>query len=118
MGFALGCLGLSLADFSALSPSEFGECCRAWREERESRLRDDWERMRLLATITIQPHVKGKLKPQQLLPLPWDAHEGAEVRRYGGARREARGTRNEEAAPMGAEEQKKRFRELVGKMSL
>lgn len=113
MGFALGCLGLSLADFSALSPSEFGECCRAWHEERESRLRDDWERMRLLATITIQPHVKGKLKPQQLLPLPWDAHEGAEVRRYGGARREERGTRNEEAAPMGAEEQKKRFRELV-----
>lgn len=28
--------------------------------------------MRLLATITIQPHVKGKLTPQKLLPLPWD----------------------------------------------
>ena len=69
--------------------------------------------MRLLAAISIQPHVKGKLKPQQLLPLPWDAHEGAEVRRYGGARREERGTRSGEAAPMSKEAQKKRFRELV-----
>lgn len=28
--------------------------------------------MRLLATISIQPHVKGKITPQKLLPLPWD----------------------------------------------
>lgn len=108
MGFALGCLGLSLADFSALTPSEFGECCRAWHEERESRQKDDWERMRLLATITIQPHVKGKLKPQQLLPLPWDTHPQPLPK--GG---EHRGARNEEAAPMSKEAQRKRFRELV-----
>ena len=28
--------------------------------------------MRLLATIVIQPHVKKKLTPEKLLPLPWD----------------------------------------------
>ena len=31
-----------------------------------------WERMRILASIVIQPHVKGKMKPERLLPLPWD----------------------------------------------
>lgn len=28
--------------------------------------------MRMLATITVQPHVKGKLTPEKLLPLPWE----------------------------------------------
>ena len=28
--------------------------------------------MRMLACITIQPHVKNKLTPQKLLPLSWD----------------------------------------------
>lgn len=31
-----------------------------------------WERMRLLATIAIQPHTKKKITPENLLPLPWD----------------------------------------------
>ena len=26
----------------------------------------------MLATITIQPHVKNRLTPDTLLPLPWD----------------------------------------------
>ena len=28
--------------------------------------------MRMLACITIQPHVKNKLTPQKLLPLSWE----------------------------------------------
>lgn len=28
--------------------------------------------MRLQASIAIQPHVKNRITPQQLLPLPWD----------------------------------------------
>ena len=28
--------------------------------------------MRLLATISIQPHAKKKLTPEDLIPLPWD----------------------------------------------
>ena len=28
--------------------------------------------MRLLATIVIQPHVKNKITPDKLIPLPWD----------------------------------------------
>ena len=34
-------------------------------------MRGDWERMRMNATITIQPHLKWKVTPRQVLPLPW-----------------------------------------------
>lgn len=73
MGFALGVLRLSLDDFCRLSIDEFEAICETATAERESLYKDRWERMRLLATITIQPHVKGRLQPERLLPLPWDA---------------------------------------------
>lgn len=53
-------------------PEEFEEVSRAYAERCEADSRGDWERMRLLAAITIQPHVKGKITPQRLLPLPWE----------------------------------------------
>lgn len=31
-----------------------------------------WERMRMLATITVQPWCKKKLTPSQLLKFPWE----------------------------------------------
>lgn len=34
--------------------------------------RNEWERMRVLAAISIQPHIKKTLTPNKLLPLPWD----------------------------------------------
>ncbi len=68
----MGCLGLSLSDFSALTPAEFRAAADSWARQREADAEDAWERMRLLATVTIQPHIKKRLTPQQLLPLPWD----------------------------------------------
>jgi hypothetical protein len=38
----------------------------------DSIIKGDWERMRLLATISIMPWTKTKVKPEKLLPLPWD----------------------------------------------
>lgn len=38
-----------------------------------------WERMRLHATLTIQPHVKGHLTPMRLLPLPWETNHHNEA---------------------------------------
>jgi len=37
----------------------------------------EWERMRLLATITVQPWSKKKITPSRLLPFPWE-HEKKE----------------------------------------
>ena len=68
----MGVVGLSYDDFCRLEIREFRAVCKAFQEQREADVKNDWERMRLLATIVIQPHVKGKMKPEKLLPLPWD----------------------------------------------
>ena len=72
LGFALGCVRLSLDDFERLTPEEFSSICKAYREQCESDYKDNWERMRMQAAITIQPHIKSKLTPQKLLPFPWE----------------------------------------------
>lgn len=59
-------------DFRLMTPDEFRAVCKAWSEGQENRERGRWERMRLLASIVIQPHVKRRITPERLLPLPWD----------------------------------------------
>lgn len=59
-------------DFCRLTPDEFTAVADAWREHDDLLRREEWERMRLLATITIQPHVRRKLKASELLPFPWE----------------------------------------------
>jgi hypothetical protein len=65
-------VGLSLDDFCRLTPDEFYECSKACHDQFEMLQQAEWERMRMLATITIQPHVKNKLTPAALLPFPWE----------------------------------------------
>lgn len=72
LDFALGVVGLKLHDFCHLTPNEWQAVAEAHTTHAEQRMHDDWERMRLLATISIQPHVKNKVTPTRLLPLPWD----------------------------------------------
>ena len=54
--------------------NEFAAVYKAYAEQRDTDFKDEWARMRLLATITIQPHLaKGKkVTPEKLLPFPWD----------------------------------------------
>ena len=51
--------------------------------------------MRLLATMTIQPHVKSRLKADKLLPLPWD------------------GPKKPKTEVVGKEEARKRFEKMI-----
>lgn len=78
MGYALGVVGMRLADFCQLSPDEFSAVCGAFSSRQEARREEEWEMMRLHASISVQPHVTKRLTPQQLLPLPWD-RRAAEV---------------------------------------
>ena len=59
-------------DFVRLTLDEFDAVYRAYADYRVATYRSEWERMRLLATISISPHVKRAPTPQRLLPLPWD----------------------------------------------
>ena len=72
---AVGCIGMPLGEFSKLYFEEFESICKAWGEMNDAQERDAWERTRILATICIQPHVKKKITPRQLLPLPWDKEQ-------------------------------------------
>ena len=45
--------------FCRLSPDEFRHVC-------EALYQDGWARMRMLATITVQPHVRKRLTPEAL----------------------------------------------------
>lgn len=69
---AVGCIGMSVPDFEHATPGEFTAILAQWREHNERREQAEWERMRLLATMVMQPHCKGRLKPEKILPLPWD----------------------------------------------
>ena len=99
LGFALGCVRLSYDDFCRCTPEEFGSICKAYQDQREVDYKDRWERMRMLATIAIQPHLKHKITSKKLLPFPW----------------EEKGKKKAEAPKVSAEEARKRFERLVSR---
>lgn len=74
LGVALGCMGLSYDDFCRMDFAEFSAVWEAYATERDAAYKDRWQRMRLLASITIQPHLdrRHRLTPERLLPFPWD----------------------------------------------
>ena len=63
---------MSHDDFCKCYFVEFESIIKAWHEMLDGRNHDSWERTRMLASICIQPHVKRRITPRQLLPLPWD----------------------------------------------
>lgn len=82
-------------DFCRLTPDQFGECCKAWNEVQNQRDRQEWERVRILATLTVQPHTKKRLIPKKVMPFPWDSEPKSE------------------APQMNREDSKKRFERLM-----
>lgn len=89
---ALGCIGLSYEDFCGLDYDELAAVMGAWRDMKEQESRSEWERMRVLAAITVQPHCGKRVTPSELVPLPWDENarkhpssghgEGSTVERF------------------------------------
>ena len=101
LGIAVGNIGLSYNDFCALTPEEFSHIYKAYSEERTAQYQDSWERMRMLAAITIQPYAKKGLTPHGLLPFPWEKKKPEHTK----------------AAPaVSKEDALKRFEEVLGKV--
>lgn len=63
---------MSAEDFCRSTPEEFKAVCDAWAQGLADQHRADWERVRTLASIVIQPHCKHKIRPKRMLPFPWD----------------------------------------------
>lgn len=71
---------------------------------RDAEVMNDWERMRLLAAISIQPHIKKKITAQKLVPLPWD-------------RKKEPVARNGEAKKLTVEQHRQRAKELESRFN-
>lgn len=63
---------MSLCDFERLTPDEWRATCQSWHASREEESRERWEQVRWLGTVTVQPHVRKRLSPRDLLHFPWD----------------------------------------------
>ena len=99
----MGCIHLSYDDFCRLTPIEFEHIYKEFRDKQDADYKDDWARMRMLAAIVIQPHLKKKVTPQKLLPFPWE-----------GATKKQR----DKAQELTAAESMKRFEELAKKIEV
>lgn len=55
-----------------MTTDEFVAMQKAYAEKARLMSYDNWDRIRTLAAIVIQPHCKRKITPRQLLPLPGD----------------------------------------------
>jgi len=91
---------LSYDDFCKLYIAEYAAVSKAWYLELEARQQGDWERMRLLATFSLQPHAKKPLTPEKILPLPWDHKKH----------------RKADAPKLDKEQQHERFKELLHRL--
>lgn len=63
---------MSVDDFCGCTFDEFEAIHKTWRELEDNRERSNWERTRILAAISVQPHTRKRITPRQLIPLPWD----------------------------------------------
>jgi hypothetical protein len=61
-----------LADFCVLTPEEWAEVYKSYREMLDEHEKLEWERLRLLCAYTIQPHSRKKINPRQMMSFPWD----------------------------------------------
>lgn len=72
MGIALGLIRLSYDDFCRLTPTEFEHVYKAYSEKEDADYKDAWGRMRLAATVLLQPHTKKKITPEKVIIFPWE----------------------------------------------
>ena len=89
---------MRLDDLRRLTIDEFEAIIEEWRREKESAYQYNWERIRMLATITIQPHTTKSISPRSLLPFSWDTDAP-----------------KQEAPTLTKEQQRQRFMELMKK---
>ncbi|MDE7402103.1 MAG: hypothetical protein K2M87_01675 [Muribaculaceae bacterium] len=95
-GTAIGIIGLSIADFEAMTPEEFGWVTEHWRRGRDAEFTRFLSAVRLHAAIVISPYTSKPIAPADLFEIPDidKAHGSAAPRK------------------MTREEQRKRFEEL------
>lgn len=65
-------MGMSVTEFSGLTPDEFNAIYKEWHSAREADERGRWERCRWICYYAIRPYAKKDLRPEQVLKFGWD----------------------------------------------
>lgn len=65
-------MGLSDEDLYDLTPRSFNNKLIGFNNKNEQISQNQWEQTRLIVHGTIAPHSKHRVKPQELMPFPWD----------------------------------------------
>lgn len=66
-------MGLSIADFSALTPTQFDAIYEEWRAGQDNKVKAGWEQTRYIMWAVLKPYSKKKnLKTTDILPFHWD----------------------------------------------
>ncbi len=68
----MGRMGMSRAEFLAMTPAEFDAAAREWYQAQSEADISAWRRVRRLAAIVIRPHIKKPIAEEKLIPLPGD----------------------------------------------
>ena len=74
MMLGLGRLRLGPASFYEMTVEELVSAAEGYAKEQEERERGEWERVRWLAALLLQPHAKKgrSIKPTDLAKFPWE----------------------------------------------
>jgi len=65
-------LGLSYDNLYDLTPRSFENKLKGFKKYNEQLSQNNWEQTRMIVHAAILPHSKNKIKPQELMPFPWD----------------------------------------------
>lgn len=65
-------MGLSVSDFSRMTPTEFNAIYKEWQSRQEDNERGRWERCRWICYYALKPYAKNGLKPEDVLRFGWD----------------------------------------------
>lgn len=95
---------MSVSDFEEMDTDEFSAMLDVWHEHEDGARRESWERARIVGTLAVSPWVKGRTRPERILPLPWDKGNAQSIRRS-----------QQSAKPLSREEDMKRLKALMGK---
>ena len=69
LSVSVGSMGMSLDDFSSMTPHEFTGVFRSWHR---THVEQPWEQTRLVACCLLQPWSKKKLRPEDVMRFEWD----------------------------------------------
>lgn len=70
---------MSREDFCRCTPSEFSAIVERWREGRDARSREEWERGRFIASVMLAPWSKRGVTPRDIYIFPWEKETWADT---------------------------------------